>query len=314
MRQSAFQPGGITIKTALHCHTTRSDGQMEPDALLHYYLEHGYGAVALTDHNVYNYHDYGVPDVLVLPGTERDFNIEGAQRHCVHTFHTVLLGQTKADGNPYAQDQRFENPKSVKDQDEFQPYLDQIHADGQMTFYCHPQWSGTPCREFDRMRGHFAMEIWNSGCAIENDMDTNAAYWDEWLMQGARVYGVAVDDGHPKAHVAHGWVNVNAKAKTVAAVLDALKNGAFYSSCGPVIEDFTVKDGVARLACSPCASVGFVLGGAPTRLKRDAAASLTAFETPVQEVFFRSRSYVRGVCQDAQGRRAWTNPIWLDDR
>ena len=32
------------------------------------------------------------------------------------------------------------------------------------------------------------MEIWNTGCAQDNGMDTNAAYWDELLGQGQRAY------------------------------------------------------------------------------------------------------------------------------
>ena len=72
--------------------------------------------------------------------------------------------------------------------------MDVMHEKGNLTFYCHPQWSSTPARYFEKMKGNFAMEIWNSGCAMDNYMDTDAAYWDEILGQGICIYGVATDD------------------------------------------------------------------------------------------------------------------------
>ena len=80
---------------------------------------------------------------------------------------------------------------TAKDQFEYQVHLDDIHAKKNLTIYCHPEWSSTPARYFEKMQGNFAMEIWNSGCAIEDDMDIDAAYWDELLGQGIRIFGVA---------------------------------------------------------------------------------------------------------------------------
>ena len=66
--------------------------------------------------------------------------------------------------------------------------LDDAHANGNMTIYCHPEWSGTPAREFEMLRGNFAMEIWNTGSVMEDDLDSNAPYWDELLAQGRRAW------------------------------------------------------------------------------------------------------------------------------
>ena len=104
------------------------------------------------------------------------------------------------------------------------------------------------------LRGNFAMEIWNSGCAIENDLDTNAAYWDELLAQGQRLWGAATDDGHAMDQHCRGWVRVNSE-NSVPAIREALKAGAFYSSCGPEIEDFYVENGVAHVRCSDAAEI-----------------------------------------------------------
>lgn len=304
IRQSAFTGEKRLLKGGLHCHTTRSDGKGSPEEVIRLLKGKGYDFLSITDHNIYNYKNYAQDvDITILPGMERDHRLspEG-----VHVFHTVVLGPPKERGNGYEQDQRFEGGTLVTDQIAYQPVLDDFHRHGNLTLYCHPEWSGTPAHEFDRLEGNFAMEIWNSACAIENDLDTNAAHWDALLLKGKRVWGVATDDGHALSTYGHGWVRVNADNR-VEAILEALQAGAFYASCGPEIYDFYVEDGVAALECSPCAYAGFRYGYMPSRLTQSPDASVTHAEFAVPPYC----AYIRGVVKDAEGRRAWTNPIFL---
>ena len=186
-----------------------------------------------------------------------------------------------------------------------QRVLDAHHANKNMTIYCQPEWSGTPAREFDQLRGNFAMEIWNTGCALENGLDTNAYGWDEVLMTGQRIFGVAVDDCHHLPHCCKGWVRVNAE-KDLNAILAALRQGAFYSSCGPEIYDFRVEAGKAVVECSPSESIAFRWGHLPTRVVRgDVPITRAEFDVPPY------LTYLRAVVTDEAGRRAWTNPIFL---
>lgn len=304
LRQSAFTGSRPLLKGALHCHTTRSDGKGTPEEVIRLHRSNGYDFMALTDHRIYNYENYA-PDtgMVILPGMEMDRNIEGGFEG-VHCFHTVALGLPEED-NPYRQDQRFA-PGTVRDQFEYQAVLDELHSARQLTMYCHPEWSNTPAREFDRLRGNFAMEIWNSGSALDNDLDTNAAYWDELLMQGQRIWGAATDDGHGMEQHCLGWVRVNAE-RDVRSILDALESGAFYSSCGPEIYDFYVEDGVAVVDCSPCAEITFRTGQYP-------GPRLASSDIPLTHHTFRLPDclrYVRVTVKDIQGRRAWSNPIFL---
>lgn len=304
IRQAAFTGQTSLLKGNLHTHTTRSDGLGTPEEVIRKYMAHGYDFLALTDHRRYNYLNF-LPEgeITILPGMEMDRNIEGPGIHC---FHAVCLGPLKEDGNGFDQDQVFERGV-VKNQEEFQPVLNMIHQNNNITLYCHPQWSSTPAREFERLQGNFAMEIWNSGCAMENDSDTNAAYWDELLVQGKRIFGAAVDDGHPMEHHCLGWVMVNSQ-NSVGAILKALSQGAFYSSCGPVIRDFYVEDGMAVAETSPCQRILFTYGQAPNRMfcASQGLISKAEFKFPP---YYR---YLRAVAVDDQGRRAWSNPIFLD--
>ena len=305
IRQAAFSGQRPLLKGNLHTHTTRSDGRGTPEEVVLKYIAHGYDFLALTDHRLYNYRNPvpGSP-ITILPGMEMDRWMEGAGVHC---FHSVCLGPLREEGNGFEQDQAFESG-AVKDQWEYQKVLDMVHAGGNITLYCHPQWSGTPAREFEHLQGNFALEIFNTGCALENEMDMDAAYWDELLIQGKRIFGAAVDDGHEMEHHCHGWVMVNGE-NTVNGILKALAEGAFYSSCGPEIHAFYIRDGVAVLECSPCDRALFIYGREPNRIVRSGKGLLTRAEFQVPPHY----EYLRATLVDSQGRRAWTNPIFLHE-
>ena len=309
LRQQAFIDSGKMLKGGLHTHTTRSDGKGTPEEVIRYHYDHGYDFLALTDHRVYNYINYA-PDVpiTVIPGMEFDNTFDRVQGF--RTFHTVCLGPLKEDGNGYEQDQKLESGKAAS-QEEYQPYLDEIHRNRNITVYCHPEWSSTPTRFFEKLEGNFAMEIWNSGGAIEMDMDTDAAYWDDMLGLGKRIYGVAADDGHAMRHHCNGWVMVNAE-NNVNAILAALQEGKFYSSCGPEIYDFYVEDNKAVVECSAAVKVRFHSDKHPTRIVRSADGTLTRAEFSLEnKTGAVTYDYIRAVVIDSEGRKAWTNPIFL---
>ncbi len=310
LRQQAFENSGKMLKGGLHCHTTRSDGKCTPEEVIRLHHEHGYDFLAITDHRNYNYTNFA-PDVplTIIPGMEYDNTF--VRGHGFRCFHTVCIGPAKEDGNGYEQDQRLESGKA-KDQYEYQAYLDDIHANGNLTIYCHPQWSSTPASYFCEMKGNFAMEIWNSGCVINCDMDSDAAYWDELLGQGKMIYGVATDDGHALHHHCNGWVMVNAE-NNIRAILDALNDGKFYSSCGPEIYDFYVEDNMAIVECSAAVKVRFQSDMHPTRCVRSADGTLTHAEfSLLNKAGELHYDYIRAVVTDSEGKKAWTNPIFLN--
>ncbi len=309
-RQNAFEStGNRMLKGALHCHTTRSDGRGTPEAVIAKHADHGYDFMALTDHRVYNMINHGDRPMTIIPGMELDSNFPEMFTRGVHCHHIVCIGPLE--GNGFHQDQRFPR-KYITRPEETQELLDLAHSSGNLTIYCHPEWSGTPAREFEMLRGNFAMEIWNSGCAIENELDTNAAYWDDLLASGHRIFGVASDDGHRMEHHCLGWVRVNSENR-VDAILDALRRGAFYSSCVPEIYDFYVENGVAHVACSDVAEINLRQLCVPYDMALPQEGQRTLREAEFRIRRGRGAMYVRAVVKDAQGRRAWTNPIFLEE-
>ncbi len=306
IRQAAFIADNKMLKGGLHCHTTRSDGSCTPEETMRLHKENGYDFLAITDHRIYNYTNFAPETgITVIPGMEFD---NGSSIPCPHgfrTYHTVCIGPTKEDGNGFGPDEVVSSANAPT-QETYQPFLDEIHAKKNLTIYCHPEWSSTPARYFEKLKGNFAMEIWNSGCVIDNDMDKDAAYWDELLGQGIRIFGVATDDGHPIYHHCKGWVMVNAE-NNVRSILNALESGAFYSSTGPKIYDFYVKDGKAVIECSPVKMIRLHRDCHPTRLCQDPDGKpITRAEFDVSDY-----PYARITIIDEQGHHAWTNPIFL---
>ena len=308
-RQQAFlDKNKRFLKGGLHCHTTRSDGQLTPEEVIIYAKTQGYDFMAITDHQIYTLESYAPETgVLVIPGME--YGNDLVKGHGFRCFHTVCLGPSKEDGNGFEHDQKFDwgfAPSS----EAYQPFLDEIHEKKNLTILCHPHWSNTSAKYFETQKGNFAMEVWNSGSAIHCDCDGDAAYWDEILGQGKVWYGVATDDAHSYETLCKGWVMVKAD-KDINSILKALENGEFYSSCGPLIYDFYVEDGKAVIDCSPVSRVRLHSDMHPNRVTTDENGNITHAEFDIENYWAGPYDYVRISIVDKDGKKAWTNPIFL---
>lgn len=302
IHQSAFETPGKMLKGNMHTHTTRSDGQSTPYAAIRQYASMGFDFLSLTDHRVYNDQDFA-PEagLLILPGMELDGNMPDAKWPRVHCAHIVSVGPQANNG--FAQDQRFASWKLNRWEDA-QEIVDTVNRANNLPIFCHPQWSGNTAAEIAALKDFSLMEIWNSGCAIENELDTNAAYWDELLEQGRVIYGVASDDTHHPQQAGRGFVRVRAE-KNADSILDALKRGAFYASCGPEIYDFYVEDDIAVVICSPASAIRFRHFRCPyPQIKGQDMTGAQVKITP-------DTNYIRVEVTDAQGHTAWSNPIFL---
>ena len=309
-QQQAFAGNEKMLKGGLHCHTTRSGGKGTPEEVIRLHKVNGYDFLALTDHRIYNYRNFAPEvDITILPGMEFDNTF--VRELGFRTYHTLCLGPAKEDGNGYEQDETVDGG-TAKDQEEYQVYLDEIHAKKNLTVHCHPEWSCTPARYFEKLKGNFAMEVWNTGCVMENDMDADAAYWDEILGQGIKIYGVATDDGHAMCEHCKGWVMVRAE-NNINSILAALAEGKFYSSCGPEIYNFYVEGDKAVVECSAASKIRLHSDRHPTKVCFSEDGGMTRAEFLVGEEGARYYAYIRATVIDKDGKYAWTNPIFLEN-
>ena len=107
---------------------------------------------------------------------------------------------------------------------------------------------------------------------------------------------------------ARGWVWVKSESLEPDALLNAIKDGHFYSSTGPQLFDVEIHPGERAIVQSTPVDRVYVSGrGASVSAAvghgiTEAVLDLSRFESP----------YCRVTVRDVNGGRAWTNPIWLE--
>ena len=102
-------------------------------------------------------------------------------------------------------------------------------------------------------------------------------------------------------------VMVRAERPDPDLLLAALKAGHYYSSQGPDFTDIAIAGDQLHVACSPVREIYAVGRGSANR--RILGESLTAATFPLEP--FRRGGYCRVTLVAADGKRAWSNPIWL---
>jgi hypothetical protein len=143
---------------------------------------------------------------------------------------------------------------------------------------------------------------------------------DELCNEGRRLSAIATDDAHFRNgdHDAFGgFVEVKAESLDPESLVAALKAGHFYASQGPRLLDIDVRRNEVTVHCSPVDAIALLTGTsrAISRVGRQmTSATLEVGEAKRQAwVDPGPIAWFRIVVIDAAGRRAWTNPIWVDD-
>jgi hypothetical protein len=119
---------------------------------------------------------------------------------------------------------------------------------------------------------------------------------------------VAVDDVHGGRDIFMGWTMIKSQTLDVPSVMEALRTGSYYASCGPEIKDFRIINKKAIVECSPVSEIYFMgqrSGGGS--VFADAGPDLVKAEFNVPD----GLKYLRVEVVDRKGNRAWTNPIFL---
>ena len=286
-----FRYSGRGIKTGLHCHTTRSDGGLSPTETVERYRSKGFQCVGITDHGQVTQLESSLGDeILVLQATENGGDPD-------------LIGI----GVESAVEPSLPLPERAR----------LLAGQGGFTIAAHPTHCGALPSGYTDCDDLMALEIYNAYCDAAYTNGYALELWDMVLGQGKRVWGVAADDAHlnPRkryySDAGFGWVEVWADALTQESVLSALKQGAFFSTQGPVFDEIAVEEETISLACSPVeqirwrtfGKVGYVEYASEDR-------QLTSSSLPD---WFRPSRYVRIELVDNCGKRAWSNPFFVGD-
>ncbi len=300
MNSLPFARPGRFYRGNLHTHSTRSDGMKSPEEVAAAYRDHGYDFVALTDHFLERY-GYPVTDTRPFR-TDRFTTIIGAELHAPATeagdlWHIVAVG-LPLDFAPTGAD-------------ESGPRLAARAAEaGAFVGIAHPAWYTLTLRDAQSIEVAHAVEIYNETCLWLNDRPDGWHLLDQLAGGGRRLTGYAADDAHFKEHMPDwraAWVQVKAEVLDPDALVTALKAGQYYSSQGPELRDVRVEGDTVYVECSPVRGI-FVSGHGATYTSV-LGNGLTRAELPL-------RRWRGGFCRvtvlDHGGKRAWSNPIWLE--
>ena len=291
---SPFSLPGSWYKGNLHAHTDQSDGLLTPEKAAEWYQKHGYDFLAISDHWV------------LTPGrtfeSGNDFiTITGTELHG-STYDMLALGLSDLPDRGLA-----ESPQAT---------VDAVLSLGGLPFFAHSYWLGNTSADIAPIRGLMGLEVFNSVCEKQNGTGYAQVHWDELLSQGLRLTGLAVDDVHWRYGAeGHGFIMVRADALDESTILDAIRNGHFYASTGPKIDDLCVVqlgEGQAglRVHSSPCSTITFHASGWRGRLfeaPRGETLDTAVHPLDIEQV------YLRVECRDASGGIAWSNPVYVQD-
>ena len=307
LRDPAFTAPGRFWRGNLHTHSTNSDGVLPPEEVCRRYRAEGYDFLALTDHFV-GLWDYPISDTTGY--RTHDFTtILGAELHSGamangELWHILAVG-LPADFMP-SNSPHF---TPVAGQETAAQIAQRAVDAGAFVAIAHPQWSGLTLADARAVTAAHAVEIYNHGCAMGCDRPDGFGIADHLLTEGRALSLIATDDAHfSEPDFFGGWVMVKSEANTPEALLAALKAGHFYSSQGPELRDVRLEADKVVVECSAVVSV--VAIGHGTGAKAVHGHSLTRAEVPLARL--NNSPWVRVAVIDAAGKRAWSNPIWVE--
>ena len=293
-----FAAPGHFYKGNLHTHCTESDGDYPAHEVVRRYREKGYDFLALSDHFL---ECYGFPITDTRGLRSKDFTtlisaeLHTGNLHNGETWHVLAVGLPLDFSPPQPQEGIVDLAKRAFDA-------------GAYIGLVHPAWYGLAPEDARILPFAHAVEIYNHGSEMENDRGDGWSLCNMLLNEGARLHGFATDDAHHMAHDAFGgWIHVKAESLDDAAILESLKAGRYYSSQGPTFENIECIGDEIVVECSPVNAV--MVTGRGSRAEKLLGKDLTSARLPLARF---SDTFFRVTVVDNAGKKAWSNPVWLN--
>jgi hypothetical protein len=272
-----YSQSGTWYKGQLHCHSDRSDGWLAPADVVSKYDELGYDFLALTDHR----------KVTLVQGS------------------ILVLGQEYNKGSVESGLRTHMNGINVsvppRDLDSTQERVDNIVGQAGVAILNHPNRFPYRYSEsvLDSLTGYTGIEVVN-----RRDVDPGAfKMWDNALRSGKRVWGVATDDAHKPSDYNSAWVMVRVPGElTTASVVNALKDGSFYATQGPVISDISTDGRYLNITSPGADEVRFF--GPEQKLLATIEGGNVSYDLQGAQDFVRAQVVVGELS-------AWTQPMFL---
>jgi len=319
---SSDAPALQWYKGNTHTHTLNSDGDSPPGEVAHWYRDHDYDFLVISDHNYYTLIDDLQTEInrenelrkkkpfLLIPGEEVSDGFRDPETKKGGPIHLNAIGSEKVVG--------AQGGDSVVEV--LQHCIDAIHAAGGLAHVNHPNfgWALTAddlytvenCKHVEVFNGH--PYVHNFGGSGHPSMDE---LWDDLLSRGKLYYGLATDDAHhfqtwdpSKANPGRGWIVVHAPELSREAIVEAISNGQFYASTGVALDDVKMEDKTLTVSIHQEGSFGY-----RTQFFGKGGAVLAVDETTTPSYRLKSGDmYVRARVTDSGNRYAWSQPLFAE--
>ena len=295
------------FKVNLHAHSTDSDGLFTPECLVSLYIDMNYQGLGITD-NEKVFSDFNSVDstnCTIVHGMElKTPGPRGIE------WHLIALGIPEEFPHSYSNGE--EAVKAVK-------------AAGGLVYCAHPYLTGATSKEVMALGPIDGIEIFNTYAQQTRGKGLSIETWDDLLDSKMHCTGIAVDDFHTPRDFTQGWAMVCMRERSENALLDALREGRFYSTQGPEFTRIECKDGHFIAEFTQCKEA-LLIGPCPHGEQRFNAVigKVTQWPLPDNEwdeyvtriegdvSAWLKGSYVRCQIRDSKGRYAWSQPYYID--
>ena len=288
MKQTAGLSQEKWYRGNTHTHARFSDENDTNDVpmIAKWYEDAGYNFLLLSEHNDHVIqkktfcHDEASnpPGFIMLCGNE----LSETRHHTALGINSFIGGETS-----------------------LQDGVTKILAAGGLPILNHPQDPVVSASAFIATEGLNHLEVVNGGRL--QDTPATEALWDSVLSapNGRLVYAVAADDNHyKKANVGRGWIMVKAPSLTKSNILESVRSGNFYATTGVILNDYVVVKNSIRIDTQNGDTIKFI--GKNGKLLKTIIGDKATFRTK------KSNYYVRAKITNAEGKMAWTQPVFTD--
>lgn len=293
------------FKGNLHTHTTKSDGDAEPQWVANWYKNHGYDFLVLSDHNHRTILEQEIDGLLMVPGEEVSARTEVGQI----PIHINGIGVSKVVEPIHGDD-------IVKI---IQANVDSIHDAGGIVQINHPnfRWAFDHSH-ISQVVGADLIEVHNSHPLVNNlgapGRPGSEDIWDRVLSSGKIIFGTATDDSHNYhdwlphlSNPGRGWVMVSANDLSIDGIVSALADGQFYSSTGVTLSSYFYDDMEIKIEIQEEHDFIYktVFSGKNGDVLAQTSGPHASYKITGQE------TYIRATVYSSSGGKAWTQPIFV---
>ena len=322
MIKHLLKKDGKFYKANLHTHSTVSDGVFTPSELKKLYQEKGYSILAISDHNIIKSHQE-LTDENFVAITSGEFGVVLSDGLPLSYGNSKIFHLNFFAKDPSNDSSIFFGKDSQKEYslEYINNLIKTATNDGFLISYNHPVWSQQNYTDYSNLKGLWAVEVYNEDCVLDGYYDTTVPL-DDLLRNNQNVFPISTDDAHWLNACFGGWVMVKSDKLTYKNVINALENGDFYASSGPMIEEIYIEDNVVKVKTS---NVNEIILSSDRRFSKRVSSNnssinfaefdLTKFleTSKLLKTEIGKNSYIRITAKDNQGKCAYSRAYFIDE-